>query len=228
MKPAKILIISTLLLFVFTARAQYHSLTVLGGLNISNMSVKYGTSTINIEDTYSMKLAFHVGALYDYVLTKDRHKELSIEPGLIFDAKGYKQEITSMTIDQENVLSAYYADIPVYFKYAKKLRSRDKIYGGIGPYVGVGIFGKIENSYSGEGISGGESENIKWGSDETEDDLKRLDYGLSAKIGYYSYGGLNISASYDYGLPNVAAAENPEFKHRILRVSVGYSLKFDD
>lgn len=227
MKPTKILIASILLLFVYSSKAQYHSLTFLGGLNVSSMSVKYGSSTANIEDSYKTKLAFHGGVLFDYVLTKDRHKELSIEPGLLFDAKGYNQE-TDFGISQENTLSAYYFDVPVYFKYAKKLRSRDKIYAGVGPYVGVGIFGKMENSYKGELLEGGSSESIKWGSDPSEDDMTRLDYGVSAKIGYYSYGGLNISASYDLGLPNVSAAENPEFKHRILRVSVGYSLRFDD
>lgn len=225
MKPKKLLILSTLLFFVFSVRAQQHSLTVLGGLNVSNMSVKYGNSTANIEDSYKMKMAFHAGVLFDYVLTKDRHKELSIEPGLIFDAKGYKQELS---IGVEETLSAYYIDIPVYFKYSKKLRSRDKVYAGIGPYIGSGIFGKYERSYDIEEVDGSESESIKWGSDPTEHDLKRFDYGVSAKIGYYSYGGLNFSASYDFGLPNVSAAENPEFKHRILRVSLGYSFKFDD
>lgn len=234
MKPVKILIISTLLLFVFSANAQQHSVTVLGGLNVSNMSVKYGSSNATIEDSYKMKLAFHAGVLFDYVLTKDRHKELSIEPGLIFDAKGYKQELSlsesqsQLDIQFENMLSAYYIDIPVYFKYAKKLRSRDKIYAGVGPYVGVGLFGKVETSYSGDAVGDESSESIKWGSDATEHDLKRLDYGVSAKVGYYSYGGLNISASYDLGLPNVAAAENPEFKHRVMRLSIGYSFRFDD
>ncbi len=227
MNPVKILLTPVLLLFVLSLYAQQHSLTVMGGLNGSNMSVKYGSSTASIEDSYKMKIAFHGGVLFDYVLTKDRHKELSIEPGIIFDSKGFKQELSNV-VDQENTLSAYYADIPVYFKYAKKLRSRDKIYGGLGPYLGVGLFGTIENKFIGETIEGGSSENIKWGSDASEDDMKRLDYGVSARIGYYSYGGLNISASYDLGLPNVAAAENPEFKHRVFRVSLGYSFRIED
>lgn len=228
MKPAKVLLVSMFLLFVCSAQAQQHSLTVVGGLNVANMSVKYGSSTVTVEDSYKMKMAFHAGVLFDYVLTKDRHKELSIEPGIIFDAKGFKQDLSVGILEQENTLSAYYADIPVYFKYAKKLRSRDKVYAGVGPYVGVGLFGNIENTYAGEEVSGGTSDNISWGSDPSEDDLKRLDYGVSAKIGYQSYSGLNISASYDLGIPNVSAADNPEFKHRVMRVSIGYSFRFDD
>ena len=41
--------------------------------------------------------------------------------------------------------------------------------------------------------------------------------------------GLNISASYDFGLPNVTVADHwPDFKHRVLRVSLGYSFRLDD
>lgn len=219
MKPVKLLVSTFLLLFFYTSQAQHHSLTVLGGLNVANMSAFVDGA--NIEDTYKMKMAFHAAVFYDHVLTKDRHKELSIESGLIFDVKGVKQDLEIGENTQERAWNLYYADIPVYFKYSKKLRSRDKIYGGIGPYFGVGLFGTWDKGES--------DESIEWGSDASNDHLKRLDYGLSAKVGYYSYGGLNVSASYDYGLPNITtAADLPEFKHRVLRLSVGYSFKFND
>lgn len=228
MKLAKVFLVFLFLFFIYSGQAQQHALTVVGGLNAANMSVKYGSSDATVEDSYKMKMTFHAGVLFDYVLSTDRNKELSIEPGILFDGKGFKQDLSAGILEQENTLSAYYADIPVYFKYAKKLRSRDKVYAGVGPYVGVGLFGKKENTYSGEEISGALSEDISWGSDPSEDDMKRLDYGVSAKIGYQSYSGLNVSASYDLGIPNVSAADNPEFKHRVMRVSIGYSFRFDD
>lgn len=224
MNSVKIFLIPVLFLFVLSLSAQEHSLTVVGGLNGASMSVKYGSSTANIEDSYKLKMIFHGGALLNYVLSKDRNKELSIEPGIIFDGKGYKQELDIGDYQWD----IYYVDIPVYFRYSKKLRSRDKIYGGVGPYIGVGLFGTKESSYNVEGVEGGSSEKIKWGNDSSKDDVKRFDYGVGARIGYQSYGGLNISTSYDFGLPNVAAADNPEFKHRVFRVSVGYSFSFDD
>jgi hypothetical protein len=219
MSPIKILLVSVLVIFIFSAKAQQSSVAFFGGLNMANMSVKYGNSNADIEGTYNMKLAFHAGALFDYVYKKDRIKELSIESGLIFDVKGVNQEFSVAENVQNNSWTFYNADVPVYFKYAKKLRSRDKVYAGIGPYVGVGMFGTKDS---------GSKENIEWGSDESTLGFKRLDYGLTAKVGFLSYNGLNIFASYDYGLPNVSTSETPERKHRLFRLSLGYTLKFED
>lgn len=228
MKPIRLIFLVLFSFVLSIVNAQEHSLTVVGGLNMANMSVKYGSSNATVEDSYMMKMAYHGGALFNYVLSKDRKKELSIEPGLLFDAKGFKQELAVGILEQENTLTAHYADIPVYFRYTKKLRSRDKVYVGAGPYLGVGLFGTIKNTYSGDEAGGSSSENISWGSDASDDDMKRLDYGLSARMGYQSYGGLNFSASYDFGLPNVSAADTPEFKHRVFRISLGYSFTFED
>jgi hypothetical protein len=219
MLPIKMLLIPAFLILFISAKAQYPSVTFFGGLNMANMSVKYGNSNADIKNTYKMKLAFHVGALYDYVYKKDRIKELSIESGLIFDVKGVNQEFSVGENVQNNSWTFYNADVPVYFKYAKKLRSRDKVYAGIGPYVGIGMFGTKDS---------GSKENIEWGSDEPTVGFKRLDYGLTAKVGFLSYNGLNIFASYDYGLPNVSTSETPERKHRLIRLSLGYTLKFED
>lgn len=229
MNPLKIFFTSILLVFIFSVFAQSRSLTFLGGLNVADISIKYGNSPADIEDTYKLKMAFHGGVLFDKVFSKDRKRELSVESGLLFDLKGVKQELAEMGFQQNNSLILYYVDIPVYLKFSKKLRSRDKLYAGIGPYLGVGMFGEMENSYGGEDGGSSSSETINWGSDETEDDLKRLDYGVAAKVGYLTYTGLNISASYDFGIANVSAAgANPELKHRVLRLSLAYTLKLDD
>ncbi len=224
----RIFLIPLFFLGIFSANAQQRSLTFMGGLNVADMSVKYGNSNAAIEDTYKLKMAFHGGVLFDYVFTKDRKKELSFESGLIFDSKGVTQELAEGGFQQNNSMTLYYVDIPVYFKFTKKLRSRDKYYAGIGPYFGAGLFGTIKNSYSDEGGGNSSSQAIKWGNNEIEDDLKRLDYGLAAKVGYLTYGGLNISASYDYGFANVSADDNPELKHRVIRLSLAYTLKLDD
>jgi hypothetical protein len=222
MQIQKRIIVVLFIVFSFGVKGQEHYFTAVGGLNVAHMMVDFDGASI--EDSYKLTLGFHAGGYFNYVLSKDRKKELSIEPGLLFDTKGYKQEFDN-GMNQKNTLTAYYADVPVYFKYTKKLRSRDKAYIGIGPYVGMGIFGTIKYS-----MDGGEdnSENISWGNDPTENDLKRLDYGASAKAGYVTYGGLNVSATYDYGIANVSAAENPAYKNGVFRFSIGYSFNLDN
>ena len=122
-----------------------------------------------------------------------------------------------MSIGEDNKANLLYVNTPAYIFYRYKLRSRDKIYGGIGPYMGVGLAGNIME------------DKVQWGSEEGVDHLKRLDYGASAKIGYRGYTGLDISASYDYGVPDIFSLFSSGSLHnRVLRLSVGYTFSLVD
>lgn len=221
MNPIKVLFLTFCLFAIISARGQHPSVTFFGGANVASMSIEHGSTTTQLEDTYGMLYGFNIGALYDYVFKKDRSKELSLESGLVFDSRGFTQNLEVGELQQDNKTTLYYIDIPLYLKYIFRLRSRDKIYFGAGPYMGVGLFG---NYIRGEN----EPETISWGSDSSENDYKRLDYGLTGKIGYLAYSGFNISVSYDYGLPNISAVETKGYKNRLMRLSLGYTLKFDD
>lgn len=219
MNPIKTLFLSLFLLIVISARGQHPSVTFFGGANVASMSIEHGSTSTELEDSYGTLPGLNVGATYDYVFKKDKSQELSLESGVIFDSRGFNQELKIGELQQDNKTTLYYADIPVYFKYIHRTRSRDKIYFGAGPYLGVGLFGTLKK--------GDNSETISWGDDPINDDYKRLDYGLSAKVGYLTDRGFNVSASYDYGLPNISAIETKEYKNRLIRISVGYTLKFD-
>jgi hypothetical protein len=228
MNPTKILLFAVFVLFMAGAKAQDPSVTFFGGANAASMSIELGTSSPEIEDSYGMLYGLNVGALYDYVISKDRSQELSVESGLLFDSRGYSQSIENEGLNLDNKTTLYYLDIPLYLKYIYRFRSRNKIYFGVGPYLGVGLFGNSSVEFQYEGAEpGSDSETISWGDDPIEDHYKRLDYGLTGKVGYLMDSGFNISASYDYGLPNVSAVETKEQKNRLIRISLGYTLKFD-
>jgi hypothetical protein len=230
MSPIKILLVSVLVIFIFSAKAQHPSVTFFGGVNGAIMSFSQGDSYSELEDSYNMLYGLNIGALYDYVLSKDRSQELSVESGLIFETKGFDQEYQNDGLSLINKTTLYYLDIPVYLKYIYRFRSLNKIYFGAGPYVGLGLFGNTEYQFSYAGTDPQtNSEQINFGSDAVEDDFKRLDYGVSGKIGFLMDNGFNIALSYDYGLPNVATLDNiEEYKHRLIRLSLGYTLKFED
>ncbi len=230
MKPVRILIITALVMLVTKVQAQYPSVTFFGGVNGASMSVKLGSTSTAMEDSYKMLLGINAGALYDHVLKKNRNEEFTVESGLIFENKGYNQDVSNDGLNIDNITTLYYLDIPVYLKYRYRFRNRNKIYFGAGPFVGYGLFGNTQYTYSYEGTDPiTNNESIDWGNDEAQDDYKRLDYGVTGKIGFLMDNGLNLSLSYDYGIPNIVTLDEiREEKTRIVRLSIGYTLKLND
>ena len=226
---AKLLLVSSLILFVFSVQAQTNSILFMAGGSASDMYIKLNKSTTDIEDSYKMKIGYHGGILYDYVLKKKRNEELSFETGFIFDTKGVDQQLDEGEFTIDNTFSLYYIDVPVMLKYIYRFRSLNKIYFGAGPFVGLGLTGSKEYTYAyvnGEASTNNDA--ISWGNDP-DNDFKRLDYGATAKVGFLHHNGFDVSVSYDYGIPNVAAAsEVKTYKHRVLRLSIGYRLMFED
>ncbi len=216
----KFKILITAALFLINSGIFAQSLTVFGGGNYTNVAYQQGSGAA-IEDTYNWKIGFHVGAYLDYVLNKDRSQEIVVEGGLLFDTKGSVQDLSEIGIPIENTWSTYYVDVPVFLKYRYRFRSLNKVYIGVGPYVGVGLFGNKKIKQDGQEES---SEGIKWGNDDAQHDMKRLDYGATARVGFLTVSGFDISVSYDYGIPNIATmGKNIEMKNRVMRLSVGYN-----
>lgn len=222
----KLLAVLFLTAISFASAAQ--SLTFVGGANYTNVSYDQGSGT-GLENSFKNKLGFHAGAYYDYVLKKDRRQEIVFETGLLFDSKGAKKEYEINDYSNKEVTNLYYIDIPFYIQYRYRFRNLNKVYIGIGPYAGLGLFGKTTTTQSLGDQSNEMQHKIKWGSDNENDDLKRIDYGASARIGFHFDDGLDFSASYDYGLPNIASmGETIKMRSRVLRVTVGYTFSLVD
>lgn len=222
----KSLFILAFIAFTYTSVAQ--SVTVVAGGNYTNVAYDQGNGT-GIEDTYKDKIGFHAGAYFDYVINKDRRQELVFETGLLFDSKGAKKEFNISDYSSKEVTSLYYIDVPFYIQYRYRFRNLNKIYLGIGPYAGLGLFGNTVTTQNLGGESNEIQHKIKWGNDDENDDLKRFDYGVSARVGFHFDGGLDVSASYDYGIPSIASmGENIKMRSRVLRVSLGYTFSLVD
>ncbi|WP_297086333.1 outer membrane beta-barrel protein [uncultured Draconibacterium sp.] len=221
--------LSAVIFFVFlsaTVLAQYPSVTFFGGANMATTDVKFGSVNTDIEDTFKPLYGMNIGALYEYVLNKDKSQEIAVEGGLIFENKGFHQKLEEPSYSHKNKTTLYFIDVPAYLKYIYRFRSLNKIYVGAGGFVGAGLFGNESITFQYEGADPtSNSESVNWGS---EGDYQRLDYGVSGKIGFLSHRGLNICVSYDHGFADIATLETEEAKTRVFRLSLGYTLRLDD
>ena len=203
----KVLLIIMISMLSFQSYAQ--SFGVKGGLSLANMLIEDEDETMS--DEFSMKPGFHVGGFIDYSLSDF----LSVEASLLLNTKGFKWE------DGDYIMKfkLLYLDIPIALKASYNLSDNLTMYGAVGPYLGIGLSGKAKSEYDGET----DEENIEWGNNEDEDDLKRFEFGATFGGGV-EIGAIQVGISYDLGLANISSYTDygSTIKNRVLKFSVGY------
>jgi hypothetical protein len=147
---------------------------IKAGLNLSNMLFENNGGTYS--DDFKINTGFHIGATAEFPLTE----MFSLEAGLLLSTKGFKMIREKFRWDvYELKINLLYLDIPLLAKASFDLGSA-KIYGVFGPYLGIGLSGKTQSKAGpNEEDSITSESDIKWGSNEDEDDLKRIDFGLT-------------------------------------------------
>ncbi len=183
---------------------------VKAGLNLANQSAKDDDTNYGDEIGYSSKLGFHIGPTAEFGI----NDMISFETGLILSSKGTK--VTEGAIVEK--INLFYLDIPLTAKAVFDVGGMN-VYGTFGPYLGLALSGKYKAEGDGETFE----EDIEFGSDENEDDFKRLDYGLSIGAGV-ELAPITVGVSYGLGLANIALYNDNGFKqsNRVFSLSVGY------
>ncbi len=193
---------------------------IKGGMNLSNMLMKDNDD--NYSDEFKMKPGFHLGGTVEFPISE----MISFETGLLLSTKGFrldeKETSGSNTYEYKLNLNLLYLDIPVTAKASFDVGDT-KIYGIFGPYIGIGLTGKSKSEYTYDGETETDEEDIKFGSDEDEDDFKRFDFGLTIGGGV-EIKSIQIGLSYSLGLANISLYTDNGFKinNRVLGISVGY------
>ncbi|MCG8410450.1 MAG: PorT family protein [Bacteroidales bacterium] len=214
-------------LFAFNANAQ--NFGIKAGMNLSIMQFKKDSK--KQKENFEQTAGYNVGVTMNYPLTH----MFSIETNLFFDTKGTRYTFVGYESDFFLKIQTYYLDLPVYAKLNKYVGNNVKIYGLIGPYVGIGLSGKIKAKDHG-------SIDVDWGNEEYDDDFRRFDWGLSMGFGI-QVDNIQLGLYYDIGFQNIApdpsddritteirnsqviVIDKPEYdiKNRQLRLSVGYN-----
>jgi Outer membrane protein beta-barrel domain len=214
------------LIFLFTSIttfAQSVNFGIAGGLNQSTVKVSLPTS----QTTLSRQTGFNVGAFADFDFTW-----LSIQPGLYYTTKGFKDQINSsytlpanftgpfMTKDYVNL---NYLQLPLNVLYNIPLHL-GKIFIGGGPYFSYAISGNYKSTTEEVSMSGTivsqETGTIKFGKTGEYD---YTDYGLSALGGISFKNGLLFSVNFQYGIKDINNNDSYVIKNNVLGASVGYT-----
>lgn len=193
------------------------SFNVKAGLNYSTIISKDKDG--NYSGEYTMKPGFHGGITIDIPLIEF----ITLESGLILSTKGFKSEVENQSIKVNRNLTSYYMDIPILIKGLHSVKDELEIFGVFGPYLSYGIHGKAWGFTKIGDNQTDLKEDVKWGNDPNEDDLKRMDLGLTFG------GGVNIKKiilmiSYDLGLSNIASDQSGGLvvNNRVLELTAGY------
>lgn len=167
------------------------------------------------------------GAVLDLTLSD----HFSVQPGVFYNLNRTKTESKTeapgMSSSVKSTVMLHAVQVPVYAVYKTGDEGSGRFFAGIGGYVSYNIAGtlKTESSTTINGATNGinASTKMKFGNDKI-DNLRPLDYGPSATLGYELANGLYFRGNFNYGLANMLPAGNSDYSTKSMSfgLSVGY------
>jgi len=192
--------------------AQNLSLGARAGLNLSNMFYKQGSYSYN--DNLCMLAGFHVNPYLEYAFSD----KFALEGGLSFQTRG-------SVLDEEDMIrekiTPHYLDLTINAKFYFNI-GKPKIYVYAGPYLGIGLFGKLKE-YRNDALLSERA--LTWGQ-YIPADLNRIDFGINGGVGI-DINNFSIGAQYGYGFLNVSTLDNYGIKMHNYVISISLGYKFD-
>lgn len=182
------------------------------GVNLPKYKFENDNSSTESETSTN----FHVTGYADIPVSTG----FSFQPGISLQGKGGKVT-TDVGEFEDNVLSI---DIPLNM-VGHIPAGPGNFFIGAGPYVGFNVAGEREATGTPFGIVDGK-EDLEFGND-SGDNLKPIDFGINALVGYQFNTGFNIGAGYGFGLSNLIPDSDPDgttkINNRVLSFSIGYA-----
>lgn len=198
----KLLLSAALIVFIGFTAASQSKFGILAGPSLS----KVKTSKSGLTISSSTLVSFHAGFVMDAALTDN----IYFQPQLLLSGKGGKVEFLGV----KSQTNPFFIEIPFNFLY-KAPAGAGRVFAGLGPYAGIGIFGKTK--------SDDESTDIQFGSGE-EDDMKPFDFGANFIAGYEFDNGFLINANYSLGIADLSTTGKGDSSAKLqyLGISIGY------
>lgn len=139
-----------------------------------------------------------------------------LQGGAFFSGKG--SELDFLGINMKRTFN--YIDIPVVLNYMTGVATGNRFFIGAGPYWGYAIGGSNKVN--------GTKQDINIGSNAVSDDLKPLDFGINANVGFLLSGGFYVRGMYAHGITNILPGGNSDnsMRNSTLSLSLGYNFTF--
>lgn len=180
---------------------------VMAGMNVSKYTIT----------GFDSRIGFHAGVKAELGLSQEVSGAY-MDFAALLTLKGAKVDGGSLASIKFN---PYYLEVPVHVGYKYAVNDDFALFGNVGPYIAVGLFGKAKAKVDGNIADLGELGTNSASEDIFGDDgLKRFDFGLGLKAGVEFSKKYQLAISYDFGL--VEVAKDLGMKNRNLMISLGY------
>jgi hypothetical protein len=191
----KLSLICILSILVLSTNAQ--RLGVKAGLSLAKANYEYTGTSISTSNL----VGFQGGLIGEIPISDD----LFLNSGVLFSQKGTKFSLLGVNVK----FSINSLEIPLNVAYKYDMGSL-KLFGQIGPYLGVGLSTGMKG--------GGEVETIDFGSEI--DQMKRVDIGANFGGGI-EINKVQLGISYGLGLTNLSNDPDETLKNGVLSLSLG-------
>lgn len=198
----------------FAGHAQNTRIGFTGGASFAN----YHSKVDGESDNGNSKTGLTAGIVVDLSLGD----HFSIQPALNFVQKGTKDEQTLGGITEKVSLRTNHLEIPLNLLYNTN-GDAGNFFIGAGPSLSFALSGKWKYEDNDNSLT----EDVKFGSNQDEDDMKGFDFGANFLAGYCFPNGMFVSANYNLGLSNLfpGGSSDGTLKSNYFGVKLGYLLK---
>lgn len=180
---------------------------VMAGMNVGKYTIT----------GFDSRIGFHAGVKAELGLSQEASGAY-MDFAALLTLKGAKIDGGSIASIKFN---PYYLEVPVHVGYKYAVNDDFALFGSVGPYIAVGLFGKAKAKVDGDLVDLGEFGGNSASEDIFGDDgFKRFDFGLGLKAGVEFSKKYQVAISYDFGL--VEVAKDLGMKNRNLMISLGY------
>ena len=183
---------------------------IRGGLNLSNVKIDVTYMGQSVSQTGTSVATFHIGGMADVPISE----HFSFQPSLLLNGKGSNFKDSSGGTSK---IRPYYLELPLLLIAKTTLPNTNvSVFGGAGPSVAYGLFGKA--------TSQGKSEDV-FGSNG----FKRFDFGIDLTAGAELPSGFHFSFHFVPGLADIGPGSDPsapgfnfKVKNKVIQFSIGY------
>jgi hypothetical protein len=199
---------------VHMLNAQHVNFGFSAGAAFANYRVKVDNFSISADT----KIGITGGVFFDIPVSKN----FSFQPALNFVQKGTQYDYSDMGFTEEGKTTVNYLEIPlnVLFNYNV---AGGTFFAGAGPSVAFALSGREKYD---DGIQSYDEE-ISFGNDPDNDDMRGLDIGANILGGFRLSNGFFISTGFNGGLINLLPGGSDEgsVKSNYFTVRLGFLLK---